>query len=370
MIPVNRPSITDLERQYVADALGSGWLTRGAYVDRFQAEFAAFCGRRHCVAVSSGTVALWAALTALELPDGAVAVPAYTCDAVGNAARIVTGWRPRAVDAEAETWGMDAGGLREALDGLSGPVRAAVLVHTYGVPARDTLAIEALCAERGIPLIEDGSEAHGARLGGRPAGSFGRCAVFSLRGEKILAGGQMGCVAMGDPALAERVRYYAENGLPFPNRLRYWSTGPGLNLLCSNLHAALALAQLHRADELIAARRRVHAGWRDALGAMPGLSFQAPHGDPIWWLTAIRIGPAFTRLDPRDLAAALAEAGVETRPGFTPLSWMPHLERGDETPVADALYRSLLVLPSGPDVTAEDQARVKAALLRVTGRAQ
>ena len=368
MIPLNKPSITDLERQYVADALASGWLTRGAYVDRFQAEFAAFCGRAHGVAVSSGTAALWAVLNALELPEGAVAVPAYTCDAVGNAAKLVTGLKPVCVDAEAETWGMGVAGLKAALDRADPPVLAVILVHTYGVPARDTLAIGALCSERGIPLIEDGSEAHGATLHSRPVGSFGRCSVFSFRGEKIFAGAQMGGVVTDDPALAERIRYYADNGLPFPGKLRYWSTGAGLNLQCSNLHAALALAQLRRAPELLAARRRVHAGWRETLADLPGLSFQGAYGVPSWWLTAVWIGRGFTRLDPRDLAAALEEAGVETRPGFTPLSWMPHLERGDETPVADTLYRSLLVLPSGPDVTIQDQTFVRATLLKATGR--
>ena len=360
MIQVNSPDLGDLEQAYVLDALRSGWITSGPYLDRFERDFAAWVGCRHAVAVCSGTAALWAALMALDLPARAtVVVPAFACDALANAV-LVAGHQPLVLDVEGLTWGLS----HEQLAGGAFPEPGAlILVHTYGVPALDTARIAAWCREHRVPLIEDASEAHGATLDGRRVGSFGDIGVFSWRGEKVMGAGQFGVVMTDSDDLARRVRLAVDNGMPSP-AVRYWSVTPSLNLRPPHLSAALACAQLERADELVAARRRVHQGWRAALAGLPFV-FQQPHGEPVWWLTAVDISRA-TRMLPQDLLTALHAQGIEGRPGFYPLGDLPHVV-GGPAPVARRLLETLLVLPSGPRITEAEQGQVVQTLTEILG---
>mgnify|MGYP001563714416 CR=1 FL=1 len=152
MIPLNAPSLGELERRYVNEALASGWTTGGAFVTRFERDFAAWVGRRYAVACSSGTSALWLALMALKLPAGQrVLTSTYACDALANAAIHATGRPPVLVDIEPETWGADADLMSRALtedrEREDPQIGAVVLPHTYGVMARDTAKIDVLYAE-------------------------------------------------------------------------------------------------------------------------------------------------------------------------------------------------------------------------------
>lgn len=359
MIPVNAPDLGPLEEQYVLEALRSGWITGGPFVERFERDFAAWVGARHAVACCSGTAALWAAVMALDLPVWAdIAVPAFACDALANAV-LVAGHRPLVLDVEGLTWGLSY----EQLDRGVFPVGALILVHTYGVPALDTRPIAEWCRARRVPLIEDASEAHGATLDGQRVGSIGDLGVFSLRGEKVLGAGNFGAVVTDSDDLARRVRLAVDNGLP-SQAVRYWSVAPSLNLRPPHLSAALACAQLERADELVAARRRVHHAWRDVFAGLPFV-FQQPHGEPVWWLTAVDICRA-TRMLPQDLIAALHARGIEGRPGFYPLDSLPHVG-GPSTPVARRLLESLVVLPSGPRTTEAEQRQVVQAVTEILG---
>ena len=364
-VPLNAPSITEKEIDAVTAAIRSTWVTTGPYVTRFEDQFAARMGRRFAVTTSSGTMALWLAYRTLGLERGAaVAVPAYTCDAVANAAH-EAGAEPVFVDCDPGTWGMDHDALVAA--DLKHNLAAVVLVHTYGVPAVDTRKILAYCSRHRIPLIEDASEAHGAAIDGKPVGSFGEISIFSCRGEKLISGAQMGVLLTDDEALARRARSLANNGLVV-DELRFYSVRSGLNLMTSNLHAALALAQLERLDELIAARRSVHSGWMQRLGGWGGVSFQSPHGAPVWWLTALCYDDTFSTLEPRDLMTALKARGIETRPAFMPLNRLPQYRQAAKAcPVSEALFGKMIILPSGPTLTGDDLDYVTDHLLDVIG---
>jgi perosamine synthetase len=370
VIPLNSPSLGPAEEAAILDAFRSGWVTLGKYVTQFERDFAAYVGRKYAVACSSGTAALWLAIKALQLPAGQrIAAGSFVCDAVANAAIHATGRAPYVVDVEPDTWSTDLDALAAAL--VQAPalrIGAVVLAHTYGVMARDSLRLEAACARLGLPLLEDGSEAHGARLHGRQAGSLGIATIFSCRGEKLISGGQLGVVVTDDAVFAQRVHQLVHCGLPV-DRLRFWSTVPGMNFQPSHLNAALACAQLGRVDELIKARNAVHAGWVARLGQFSGITFQGVVGEPAYWLHAIRITREFTGLTPADLALGLLERGIETRPGFYPLNLLPHVEAAEPCPVAERLLREILVLPSGPGITPAQQDEVVATILEITGRA-
>lgn len=367
MIPLNQPWFEEDDEQAIVLAFRSGWVTgTGEYIDRLHEGFRALTGRAHAVACSSGTSALWLVLAALRLPAGAgVVVPTYTCDSLANVP-LNLGLRPVPVDVEPETWGLSLAALTAVDEPTLAAVRAVVLVHTYGVPARDTEALLAYAAQRGWRVVEDASEAHGARLGDRPVGSFGTASVFSCRGEKTVSGGQLGIVVTDDARLARHMRQWAENGLP-SRTVRFWSTVPALNMQPSHLNAALAVAQLARLDTHVARRATVHTGWRQRLAPI-GFRFQSRHGEPAWWLTGALL-PDRVGMLPQDLGAALAERGVPTRPGFYPLSLLPHVAPlgGPPYPMAETLLRRLIVLPSGAGVGPREQDEVTEAIVEILG---
>ena len=370
-VRLNFPWFTEAETESVVAALKSGWVTGGQATRDLEREFSEFCGRHRAIACSSGTAALWLALKALGLgPGDRVLSSAYTCDAITNACMLLNGLPPLVVDAEADTWGIDAHLVARALDAHP-EIRAIVPAHIYGVPSRDTEAVVELCAARGVACIEDASEAHGAQIGRRRVGSFGDVSVFSFRGEKVLSGGQLGMVLTNDDTTADLVHQLSHCGLPVDS-LRYWATMPAFNFQSSNLNAALALAQLRRIDDLLAARETVYRGWRDRFEKAPGVTFQGEYGRPVWWMVGLLYSDEFTPLMPQDLAAGLLYHGVHTRPGFYPIHYFPHGEgtiaAGTRCEVADRLLRRFIILPSGPTLTSEEQDYVIEAIQKVTGR--
>ena len=365
-VPLNKPDLGDAEEKSVVEALRSGWVTTGSRVRDLESEFAAMIGRTHALAVSSGTTALEAALIGVRVgPGDGVLTQGYVCDAVANAVHRVTHRAPVVVDIEPETWSLDAEHVKVAVMSRP-PLRAVILAHTYGTPARDLIEIADICRLHRVPLIEDCSEAHGASLDGRPVGSFGDVAIWSLRGEKTVSGGQLGIVLSDDAAVMRRAKRYVFNGLP-SDAVRFWSSVPGVNGQPSNLNAALACAQLARLDELRSARNRINAGWRQRL--FQHVDFQGWRGDPCWWLTAI-ILDRFTRLLPQDFAVALRERGIESRTAFYGLHLLPHCQGSEmlPCPVTEGLMTSLLILPSGPGITEDDQDYVCEQMFEIVGR--
>lgn len=368
MIPLNAPWLGPDEERRVVEALRSGWVTTGPAVAEFEERMRGMTGRRYAVATSSGTSALEAALVGLRLgPGRRVLAQAYTCDAVANAVLRVTHAPPIVSDIELETWSLDGRLAVEALRGRE--ISAVIVAHTYGPMARDLAEIARACAGRAL-LIEDASEAHGS-LGpnGARAGATGEAAVFSCRGEKSVSGGQLGVVVTDDAAVARRATQYAHNGLP-ASRVRFWSTMAAGNAQPSHLNAALVCAQLARFDELRAARQRVHEGWEHRLTrAFPGVVLQGGAGTPCWWLTAVLLTPQCTQLLPQDIAVALAERGIESRTAFYGLHHLPHCRAwpAPVCPVSDGLMTRLLIVPSGPTITSQQQDEVVAHLAEILG---
>jgi len=224
--------------------LDSGWYILGNEVGAFEREFCAAFGYRHAVGVGNGTDALALALRALGLGEGSrVATVSHT--AVATAAAIaMAGATPVFIDIDPKSFTMDPGALAAALQGPDA-IDGIVVVHLYGQPA-DIVAIGDIAAKRGIPLIEDCAQAHGARIGEHCVGGFGAAAAFSFYPTKNLAAlGDGGMVAAGDGELAERVRALRQYGW----KRRYISETAGVN---------------SRLDELQAACLRVHLAHLEA----------------------------------------------------------------------------------------------------------
>ncbi len=363
-IPIAAPVIGDREIAYVEDAVRSGWVSSiGPYIDRFEAGFARWVGVRHAVAVSNGTVALHLALHALGLgPGDEVIIPDLTFAATAHAV-LQTGATPVLADVEADTFCIDPVAVERAL----GPRTRAILpVHLYGHPA-DMSAIRALAAPRGLDLVEDAAEAHGASVGEARVGSLGRVAAFSLYGNKIITTGEGGVLTTDDDALAARLRFLKDHGMS--KERRYFHTELAFNYRMTNLSAALGVAQLEQAEEFIEKKRRIMDWYREGLeGVALDLSVERPGYRSVYWMASavVRDGSPGKR---DQVAAALKAAGVDSRPFFAPMSELPHLAKlrrvgrdGYGCPVSARLSARGMNLPSGCALGEGEIARVCQAL--------
>lgn len=260
MIPISRPDIGPDEEQAVLDVLRSGMLAMGRVTSEFEAAWADYCGVRHAVLMSNGTVALEAILRALDIgPGDEVVTVSFTFNATVSAI-LQVGATPVFVDIRADDFCMDP----EQVEAAITPRTKAILpVHLYGLMA-DMDPLAAIAARHRLSLIEDAAQAHGATYHGRRAGQFGP-AMFSLYATKNLMTGEGGFATTDDDDVAERLRLYRNHGM----RVRYHHDELGTNFKPTDLAAAIGLAQLARLDERTEQRRRhaemLSAGLRDYL---------------------------------------------------------------------------------------------------------
>lgn len=360
-IPVAAPALVGREREYVLECLETTWISSvGSYVDRFEAEFARFCGVRHAVACANGTAAVHVALLGLGLaPGDEVIVPALTFVATANPVRHC-GATPVFVDAEPRTWNIDPAQIEAA---ITPRTRGIIVVHLYGHPT-DMAPVLEIAHRHGLWVLEDAAEAHGATYRGRVVGSIGDAATFSFYGNKILTSGEGGMVVTDDAELAERVRQLKGQGQD-PQR-RYWFPVLGFNYRMTNVAAAIGLAQLECADWHLARRREIAGWYREELSGVDGLELspQAEWATNAHWIfCAVLDEQRFGARD--DVMAALAAAAIETRPFFYPLHTLPIYtseNAGRSLPVAEDLGRRGLNLPSSAQLTREDVAYVSARL--------
>ena len=247
MIPISKPDIGPADEEAVLDVLRSGILAMGARTAAFEEAWAAFCGVRHAVFMSNGTVALEAVLRALGIgPGDEVITVSFTFNATASAI-LQAGARPVFVDIGEQDFCMDPGAVEAA---VTPRTKAIMPVHLYGLMA-DMDPLVAIAERHGIPIVEDAAQAHGARYRGRRAGRFGP-AMFSLYATKNLMTGEGGFATTDDDALADRIRLYRNHGM----RVRYHHEALGSNFKPTDLAAALGLAQLARLDERTERRRR------------------------------------------------------------------------------------------------------------------
>lgn len=365
-IPVAAPALVGREKEYVLDAMESGWISsNGPYIERFETGFARFCNVRHGVSCCNGTAALHLALLALGVgPGDEVIVPTLTFVATANAVAYC-GARPVLADVEPQTWNLDPAAL-PAL--LSPRTKGIVPVHLFGYPA-DMDALSQFARRHGLFIVEDAAEAHGAIYKGRVAGSLADLATFSFYGNKVLTTGEGGMVVTDDDRLAGRLRQLKGQGMD-PLR-RYWFPILGFNYRMTNLAAAIGVAQLEAADWHLKRRQEVAAQYRRRLAPLPGIRTQCeqPCARPAHWMTTVVLeGASAARRNA--VMAALAEAGIETRPVFHPMHRLPmYRDQGEARafPVADAVADAGISLPTFAALTEEDVAFVcdrLAAVLR------
>ncbi len=354
---VCEPLLDGNEEAYVADCVRSNWISsQGSYLTRFEERFAEYVGVGHGVACSSGTTALHLILAAMGVgPGDEVVLPTFTIASCANMVA-VAGATPVFADVDPRTFTIGAAQVEPL---LSERTRAIMGVHIYGHPCAMG-ELRELAEREGLWLLEDAAEAFGAELGGVRAGSMGHAAAFSLYANKIITTGEGGMVTTDDGALAERMRELRNQGFFRPTH--FWHRHLGFNYRLTNLQAAIGLAQIERADELVARRERLAARYDALLAGVPGIELPPRTAGVrnVFWMYAVRVRPDFG-LGRDALMQALAADGVETKTFFVPLHLQPiYYEPRYEGcfPVAEQIGRDGMYLPSGPGLSDEELAYV------------
>lgn len=371
-IYLSSPDVGERERELLLDAFDSNWIAPlGPHVNAFEREVAALCGTEHAVALSSGTAGLHLALLHLGVkPGDEVVVPSLTFAATAFAVTYL-GARPVFVDSERSTWNLDPQLLSDLLEARAGEGRlpAAVLtVDLYGQCA-DYVAITEVCERFEVPIVEDAAEALGATWDGRGAGSFGRCAVFSFNGNKIITTSGGGMLVTDDPGIASAVRHLATQARE--PVVHYEHNVVGYNYRLSNLLAAVGRGQLEGLSAKIERRSQVGDRYRSQLGDLPGWTFQPldPRGVPNQWLTVAQIDPAEAAVDRTAVMEALGALGIESRPAWKPMHAQPVFADREAVlnGTSDEIFARGLCLPSGSSLTDAQQDEVIAAIRAAVG---
>jgi dTDP-3-amino-3,4,6-trideoxy-alpha-D-glucose transaminase len=342
----------------------SGWFVLGKEVEAFEAEYAAFCGTKHCIGLGNGLEALELTLRAWDLgPGDEVIVPSNTYIATWLAVQAV-GATVVPVEPTPDGPNIDPERIAAA---ITKSTKAIMPVHLYGEPA-DMDAIVALAAKHGLKVIEDVAQAQGSKVRGKRAGSIGHAGAHSFFPTKnIGAYGDGGAVTTDDDRLAERLRTLRNYG----SKVKYVNLEKGVNSRLDELQAAFLREKLKVLDAWNERRRAIAARYDDRLAGIPGLGLpRAPQwAEPVWHLYVVRVlGGAARRAE---LVKAMEKAGIGALIHY-PIP--PHLQqayadlgkRKGSYPLAEKLADTVLSLPMGPHVTLEqvdEVARVVRAAL-------
>ena len=330
ILPVQRIPFVDLHRQHTAIAgelqdafqrvLATSAFTLGEEVERFEAEFAGYCGVDHCVGVASGTAALTIALRAAGIGRGdEVIVPAHTFIASALAV-LHSGAEVVFCDVDRGTGLIDVAAAADVV----GPRTAAIIpVHLYGQPCQMN-AVMALARRHGLLVLEDVAQAHGARVGSRMAGAVGTAGCFSFYPSKNLGAlGDGGAICTTSAELAGRARELRNLG----QRQKGHHVTAGYNERLDGLQAAMLRVKLRHLDRWNARRREHAEAYRALLGDHLRLLEERPQSTPVYHLFPVRVQMR------EAFRAQLSGFGIETGVHYAPA--VP-----EQPPFQDRVWRS------------------------------
>lgn len=353
-IPAAKPIIGDEEREAVDRVLRSGMIASGPEVKAFEEEFAEqLVGGRTCVAVNSGTSGLHLGLLAAGIgPGDEVIVPSFTFAATGNSVAL-TGATPVFADIDPVTFCLDPKAVEAS---ITERTKAVMPVHLYGHPA-DMDGFAALADKHGIAVFEDAAQAHGATLHGKPVGSFGTFAMFSLYPTKNMTSGEGGMVSCATDEVARNVRLLRNQGM----ERQYANELVGFNARMTDIHAAIGRVQLTKVGAWTE-QRRANAAFLDANldgVVVPAVADDATH---VYHQYTIRVAEDRDRI-----VTALREeyqvgSGVYYPIPNHRLDSLKHFAPGLDLPETEKAAREVISLPVHPALSQGDLDRIVAAV--------
>lgn len=364
---LSSPHMSGNEQKYIQEAFDLNWIAPlGNNVDGLEQELAAYNAINGAAVVTSGTAAIHLALRLLEIDsDDIVFCSSLTFVASANPI-LYQGATPVLIDSEMNTWNMSPVALKRALaeahsnDSLP---KAVIVVNLYGQSAKMDELVE-ICDTYGVPIIEDAAESLGSTYKGQKSGTFGKFGIFSFNGNKIITSSGGGALVSNDVEALKKSRFLATQARD--QAVHYQHSEIGYNYRMSNIVAGIGRGQLEVLDNRVRARRAVYARYHEAFGNVPGIEFQPELKDTLTnrWLTALTVNPEVTGVSVHEIIERLAEDNIEARPVWKPMHLQPLFEGVKYYPheegnsVSDYLFEYGLCLPSGSNMSVEDQERV------------
>ncbi|MEO8087103.1 MAG: DegT/DnrJ/EryC1/StrS family aminotransferase [Bacteroidota bacterium] len=361
-IAITRPSITQLEIDYVNDAISNGWGERCYdYIKRFENEFAGYLGSKHALATSSCTGAIHLALMALGVKAGdEVIIPDITWIASVEPVLYI-GAKPVFVDVLPDSWCIDPKKIEAA---ITPKTKAIVVVHLYGNMA-EMDEILAIAKKHGLKILEDAAEALGSTYYQKKAGSIGDAGVFSFHGTKTVSTGEGGMMVTSDDSVIERARILNDHGRDPKVGKTFWMAEYGYKYKISNLQAAMGCAQIERVEELVEKKRKIFSWYKDLFSDTNKFQLNPEPEyirNSVWMPTVIFNHDI--NIDRDGLMSYLKENGIDSRPFFYPLTSLPLFEEKKENIVSYDLYGRGINLPSHPGLEFEDIEIVYQAVIK------
>jgi perosamine synthetase len=364
MIPVAGPSITAREISYVTDAVTNGWYQNAnSYIDRFEAGFKNYLGRKYAISLPSCTSALHLSLMALGIGEGdEVIVPDATW--IASCAPVTyVGATPIFADIDPVTWCISPESVKKL---ITKRTKAIIAVNLYGhMPRYEELV------SLGIPVIEDAAESIGSSYKNILAGKFGVTACFSFHGSKTMTTGEGGMLVTDSDEIYKRCMIIRDHGR-LPGDTLFQNIEVGHKYKMSNLQAAIGLAQLERIEELVAGKRKIFNWYESEFEGCDYLSLNPAAAEVVnsyWMTTAI-----FKQLKMKktDLVVSLAKEGVATRPFFDPLTSLKAYDNYSDSERAKVeninsytISSRAVNLPSAASITREDLKLVRRAIEKI-----
>jgi len=352
------------EINFIKEAFDQNWIAPlGPNVDNFEKLLSNYTGVKKVAALSSGTASIHLALIILGIESGdEVITSSFTFSATVNPI-VYQGATPILVDSEPETWNMSPVLLEIAIkDRLSKgkQPKAIIPVHLYGMPANIEKIME-ISNQYEIPVIEDAAEALGSRYMDRSVGSFGKMAILSFNGNKIITTSGGGALISNDEGLIAKARFLATQARD--NAPHYQHSQIGYNYRMSNILAGIGLGQLEVIEERIRKRRENFFFYKQNLGNNEGISFLEEPDNAYFsnhWLTTVLIDPVKTGTTREVVQKMLEQKNIESRPLWKPMHLQPVFSSCPAylNGTSENLFINGLCLPSGSNLSDEDRQRI------------
>ncbi|HYR24042.1 MAG TPA: DegT/DnrJ/EryC1/StrS family aminotransferase [Chthoniobacterales bacterium] len=352
MIPVFEPVIGEEEVAAVVAAIRRGEISGsfGESIPRFEEAFAAYCGCKYGIAVSSGTAALYLAVAALDLKAGDEILVSASTNIATALAAYHNNLVPVPIDSEPRTWNLNL----DLIEDLITPrTRAIIPVHLFGHPV-DMDRLCQIARKHNLVVIEDCAESHGATCHDRMTGSFGEMGCFSFYANKVITTGEGGMIVTNDSRIAEKLKLLRNLAFTTP---RFRHEIAGYNFRMTGYSAAMGLVQCNKIEKVIEEKIRVAKTYDRFLKKVSGLQLPAPStiGRHVYWMYGVVVQPDFP-LSRDELQTQLRDAGIDTRTFFCPMNLQPCLQeqsgyRQVKCPVAESLWKTGFYLPSSPKLT-------------------